>query len=343
MTALRPLRSLRPLDTADDAALAEAHRICAAALQQGRPHAPVWSLAELAHTFRDPDPGEEARLYGWFADGAMVGTGSLFLPLLDNREKAWLLVFVDPAAQGRGHGTALLAALVAEAQAADRTTLLVEAFLPAGAGPAHPAHRMAARAGFELATNEVVRHLDLPVPEALLDTWIAEAAPHHAGYEIVTYVDDAVPDDVVASLVVLHGQLAVDAPTGSVQWEEERITPERFRAQRASSIASGLRMYETLAIAPDGAVAAQSTLAVRLADDDVAQWGTFVHREHRGHRLGLAVKAANLRAVQRAHPTASRVHTQNEETNRWMIAINERMGFRPVEDCLAFVRNAARP
>ena len=26
----------------------------------------------------------------------------------------------------------------------------------------------------------------------------------------------------------------------------------------------------------------------------VYQWGTFVHREHRGHKLGLATKAVNL-------------------------------------------------
>ena len=61
---------------------------------------------------------------------------------------------------------------------------------------------------------------------------------------------------------------------------------------------------------------------------DVSQWGTFVHREHRGRRLGLAVKAANLRAVQAAHPEMRRVVTQNAETNDWMVAINERDGLR---------------
>ena len=45
------------------------------------------------------------------------------------------------------------------------------------------------------------------------------------------------------------------------------------------------------------------------------QWGTYVHRDHRGHRLGAAVKVANLRAVQRERPDILRIDTVNAETN----------------------------
>jgi len=77
---------------------------------------------------------------------------------------------------------------------------------------------------------------------------------------------------------------------------------------------------------------AQTTLAMPLeAATTVFQWGTFVHREHRGHRLGLATKAVNLRAVQAARDDLTLVTTQNGETNDYMVAINERMGFLPVE------------
>ena len=47
---------------------------------------------------------------------------------------------------------------------------------------------------------------------------------------------------------------------------------------------------------------------------------------------------ANLRAVQATHPHLRRVATQNAETNRWMIAINEELGFVPVEASLEMVR-----
>jgi hypothetical protein len=72
--------------------------------------------------------------------------------------------------------------------------------------------------------------------------------------------------------------------------------------------------------------------------DCVYQWGTAVLRGHRGHRLGLAVKAANLAALQADHPERRLISTQNAETNAPMLAINEKMGFRAVEVLLEFQR-----
>ena len=63
----------------------------------------------------------------------------------------------------------------------------------------------------------------------------------------------------------------------------------------------------------------------------VHQWATIVRKEHRGHRLGLAIKARNLRTLQHAHPDRTSIHTTNNETNGPMVDINERIGFKPVE------------
>ena len=63
-----------------------------------------------------------------------------------------------------------------------------------------------------------------------------------------------------------------------------------------------------------------------------------MHREHRGHQLGLATKAVNLRAVQSARGDLTLVSTQNAETNDHMVAINDKMGFRPIEVSAEFVK-----
>ena len=63
-----------------------------------------------------------------------------------------------------------------------------------------------------------------------------------------------------------------------------------------------------------------------------------MHREHRGHKLGLATKAVNLRAAQALRDDLTLVTTQNAETNDYMVSINERMGFRPVEVSAEFVK-----
>lgn len=59
---------------------------------------------------------------------------------------------------------------------------------------------------------------------------------------------------------------------------------------------------------------------------------------HRGHRLGLAIKARGLKELQRrVGPERTRVLTCNAEQNGYMVSINERLGFRPVEVTPAFL------
>ena len=58
------------------------------------------------------------------------------------------------------------------------------------------------------------------------------------------------------------------------------------------------------------------------------QWDTLVRREDRGHRLGTLVKVANLEQLLDVAPEVRRVHTWNADTNSFMVAINELLGFR---------------
>jgi hypothetical protein len=117
------------------------------------------------------------------------------------------------------------------------------------------------------------------------------------------------------------------------------MTPQRYAELVATAAAMGRARYETVALTPRRQVVAQSTLSMpREGSTTVYQWGTLVHREHRGHRLGLATKAVNLRAVQAARGDLTVITTQNAETNRYMVSINERMGFRPIEVAAEFVK-----
>jgi RimJ/RimL family protein N-acetyltransferase len=83
---------------------------------------------------------------------------------------------------------------------------------------------------------------------------------------------------------------------------------------------------------------AHTDLLLRPSGTRGVQWATLVHREHRGHRLGAAVKVANLRRLQRDRPDITEVVTQNAEVNDQMIAINTRLGFAPVALVPEFVR-----
>lgn len=330
---------IRPIDIHDDDLMRELYRVVDAGQHVGRDFAPRWTFTEYVGAVRAPDSGERAVHVGAFDGDRLVGGGTLYEFLLDNLEKAWIEVVVDPEHRGRGAGSALLEHLTGVAEADGRTTVLTDTKLPFAEVETHHHRRFLEHRGFSLSNIEVVRHLTLPVADDIVQKWVDHAAETSGGYRVETYVGHF-PDELAESLCVLLGQLAVDAPTGAVDFDEEVMTPARLAERYAMTADMGRETFETVALTPDNEVAAQSTLQVQIDGSDAMQWGTFVHREHRGHRLGLAVKAANLRAMQQQRPQITRVVTQNAETNGYMIDINEQMGFRPVEASAEFVKRA---
>ena len=54
---------------------------------------------------------------------------------------------------------------------------------------------------------------------------------------------------------------------------------------------------------------------------------TLVHPEHRGHRLGLAVKLANLEFLAEQAPAVRSSSRATRRSNAPMIAVNDMMGF----------------
>ena len=325
------IRQLDDAALADDAVMRDFYELSRRAELLDRPHATFWTFEEFLGAYRSVDSGERQQLFTAHDGDRMVACAPLWLPLLDNTEKAYFSLDVDLPDRRRGIGRTVLEMLEKEAAADGRSLMLTDTKLPFEARDGHGYVAFAEACGYAVANHEIIRHLDLPVADEVIQGWIDETAPTRAGYTIETYVDE-VPEELVGSLCSLMGQLAVDAPSGAVDYEEEVMTPERFAEGVASVKAMGRARFETVALTADREVAAHSTLAVpRGEGTTVYQWGTFVHRAHRGHRLGLATKAVNLRAVQAFRDDLALVTTQNAETNDFMVSINERMGFRPVE------------
>jgi GNAT superfamily N-acetyltransferase len=326
------------IDIADDAVMREVYEVSSRSSRLGRETMPHWTLEEFLAAYRGHDSGERQTGFAVLNQDRIAGFAFMWFPLLDNLDKTWFDLHVDPAHRRRGVGTQLITEAERRARADGRTVLLTDSKIPAADRETHGYRRFAEHCGFVLSNVEVVRHLALPVPAERLQSWADEAAERSPGYTVETFVD-GVPDDLVESLCVLMAQLAVDAPTGEADFEEETMTPERLAESYAIAHAMGRSVFETVALTPDRVVAAQSTLSVpRGEGPDVFQWGTFVHREHRGHRLGLAVKVANIAAVQAAYPDKVRITTQNAESNDYMVGINVQIGFEAVEDSAEWIK-----
>lgn len=329
---------IKPIDVHADPEFHRFYEILREADLFERPNAPMWSEREAAVMFRRQDPTETWTAYVGFDGDDMLGVGCLTVSHDDNTDKAWVNAWVVPARRRQGIGSALIDFQVREAALLGRTTLLAQSAYDFARRDNHPYRRFAEKQGFSLASTEIGRVLELPVDDAQLQEWIDEAAQRHESYRIETFIDD-VPQHLLPSYCHVLNQLALDAPTGEIDFEAEAMTPEVFRARAAKVKEQGRTAFRTVALDDSQQVVAATNLAVSTDDQEkVFQWATLVLRAHRGHRLGLAIKARNLREVQRAHPDRKFVWTSNEETNGPMVHINERMGFRPVEISAEFQR-----
>ena len=185
----------------------------------------------------------------------------------------------------------------------------------------------AEKMGYALANTEIERRLPLPADLALVDRLAAEAAPHHADYTLRTVVGP-VPADLAASYVALKNLLGVEAPMGDLEVEPGRETAAELAVQDRYLTEAGRTRVGAYALDGSGEVVAYSVAAVSNEHHrHVDQWGTLVDPAHRGHRLGLAVKCAQLRALSDGFPDKDFIETTNAETNAHMVAINEALGF----------------
>lgn len=325
---------IRPLDPHDDAALRAWHATYLASTTHERPYATPWMLEEVRADLTSDRPGEKAYAFAGIVAGRVATAGMVELPLKDNLSKAFVQVDTLPELRRHGYGGAMLEHLTEFASGHERTVLLAEAAYPVDApadGGDHPHALFLRKHGFTFGLGDVQRVLDLPADPAVLRGLADEAEPFHAGYGIRQF-RGAVPDDIVEGFGELIGQLVVEAPMGEIELEAEVLDVERIRADEAMFEQSGRTKYTTVAVAPDGTIAGYTELVVPAHDPGrVYQWGTLVRRDHRGHRLGQALKARNLLWLQQERPGLRLLSTYNAEVNSHMIGVNDAMGFRPVE------------
>ena len=172
---------------------------------------------------------------------------------------------------------------------------------------------------------------DLPFDEDLVAKHRAEAEAH-AGpdYRIVTWQSHA-PEEWVDQFALLNTRMSTDAPLGGLELEEDVWDAERIRTTEKQFEERGLELLWLAAehIPTHTLAAFTGFMAVPNLDDFVHQDDTLVIKEHRGKRLGMLVKTANLQRLAAERPAVRRVGTWNAEENSYMLAINVALGFRP--------------
>jgi GNAT superfamily N-acetyltransferase len=321
---------IAPLDITDDQLLQDFWQASHDAATFGRPYATFPTYDDTVTALRNDTPTREVVAFVARDGDAVLGGATLTCPLLDNQRMAHGDPLVRPQSRNRGVGTALLDAVVEAMRERGRTTLVVEATKPLDE-PTSPGWDFLHHRGFTTALLDLHRVLTLPVEAARLDELAAESAPHCRDYELKTW-QGATPDEWVEGVCELQAAFNDEAPSGELDIEREVWDEERLRSKEERLRALGRTETTTVAIARDGDVVALTEMMVTENGRGPAfQGGTLVLPAHRGHRLGTAIKVASLRRFQDTFPGERVVHSWNAEENGPMVAINDALGFRPVE------------
>ena len=282
-----------------------------------------WLLDRFEGLLRKGWDGEPPVCYLATADGKAVGQAFVFYSERDNTHLGWVWMGVLPEHRRLGYGSALFAHVQDEVRAAGRTSIGTDGW------ECERAVGFAAKHGLEKKSQAIMRRQTLSeVPAARLQELYDGAAARATDYELVRIVGRT-PDDMVDAMVELVAAIN-DAPTDALDIEDEVFSAERLAAYETSQIERGSRLYRLVARHREtGELAGHTVIAVESQRPEIGdQHDTAVAAAHRGHRLGLLLKAGMLLWLAEVEPQLASVDTWNAESNDHMIAVNEALGYR---------------
>lgn len=335
-------------------------------------------LSNDAHDiFRDlKDPYERVNILCAYMDGRLVGRAEVRMPLISETDIAQIVVDVDPDELSEGIGRSLLSAAEQLAYGESRRVIRLvtehpasELKAPAGPGdgsvmggetsgvgvqwidaadgsgklPAsHRQTRFAEHAGYELQTVSSFALLDVPLPQERVESIerSLEEAPFTERYALHTWVDSA-PEELLEPLARLHARLPSDSFVKPIVSDPDPWDAERVRRTERLREEDGDRSL--MAVAEDrdnGELVGMTELILAQHRPTLAlQDETLVIREHRGRRLGMRLKMANLKQLTEVQPEVETVYSWTHTGNDRMNWVNAQLGFQDAGQSAVWLRD----
>lgn len=265
-------------------------------------------------------------------DGKPVVSASSRMPVHDNLTLGNVDVWVHPDHRRHGYGRAALEFVLDELRATGRTTVLFEIPDRIHGADGSPGEALVSSVGARRMTFDRRRLLDLHSldRERLTELW-KQATDASEGYTRIAW-RDRTPDEHLDDLLVLVAAMSTDPPQGDLELEPERWSVERFRRLEQSYLDRGrTRLFVAVRHDASGQLVGYTDIGVPAGSAVGYQWDTIVRADHRGHRLGLLLKIANLHQVRADLPDVHYLNTWNADENAHMVAVNTAVGFVAME------------
>ncbi|HZE33468.1 MAG TPA: GNAT family N-acetyltransferase [Actinoallomurus sp.] len=302
-----------------DSDVAAWHDVLAASVSRDLPGEPV---PTLDHVHGDlTTAGLDSHHLLWVATSGDEVTGVASLRLFDGSGRAHLGQFsidVHPDHRRRGIGSRLLDTVARAAREEERRSLVVEASADT------PGVAFLETKGFACVLSLSLLLL------SVRDAGDVEEIVHakHPGYRLSRWLG-VVPNELAETFATAKSAMG-DMPAGDVDYGTTKWDTDRVRDMAEVVEKRGDTLLTVAALHGD-TIAGFTELVIPIGDSSRAlQFDTAVVPEHRGNGLGLWVKAAMLDWLRAEWPAVQEIETDNAEDNEHMLAVNERLGFRPL-------------
>jgi len=328
---------IREIDLHDEPLVRRHWEVGRAAEAATRPYDFYWPWESARLTYSEGRYDLEIVLLGAFdGEGELWGASRVEHTVHDNLHVASATYHVHPDRWRHGMGRALAEASFDVARRRGRRLMTTEAHAPTD--ESSPGLEFARSLGFTEALQDGMKIVDLHESQHLWPGLAAAAESRHRGYRIVTWLD-LVPEELVDGYCRLNELFFEDAPMGDLDVEPERWDEKRVRERESRNSRQGRHCVSAGAVAPDGDLVGFTEVV--LSDHTptrALQSGTIVAAEHRGHRLGTAMKVANHRQLLRHFPRCRLLMSGNADVNAAMNTVNQALGYREVERCVELQR-----
>ncbi|MCA9837420.1 MAG: GNAT family N-acetyltransferase [Trueperaceae bacterium] len=240
-----------------------------------------------------------------------------------NQHLMYIVLGVHPDYRRQGLASSFLPIVLETAYKHDRSLLLfvTNSTVPAGE---QAAQKLGAEAALATHTNQLVlKDLD----KNLMGHWIKEGRKNRDyGLELFTNpLPEAHIDEIITLMDVMN-----TAPKDDLDVEDQQLSKEKVRVFEKYLEAHEVQQWYLCARHASGELAGFTEVIWDPEEAHIVfQGDTGVLPKYRGHGLGKWLKASMAEKILTERPGVVYIRTGNADSNAPMLAINEKMGFKP--------------